>query len=59
MHRPQSPARQRFWPNALPGGFGLSGLRSARDFTATGSASATVAIVDSNAESDLATYRST
>ncbi|MDX3195992.1 putative Ig domain-containing protein [Streptomyces sp. MN03-5084-2B] len=50
-------------PNALPGGFGPSGLRSAYNLTATGSASATVAIVDANddpnAESDLATYRST
>ncbi|MEV5720565.1 putative Ig domain-containing protein [Amycolatopsis mediterranei] len=50
-------------PNALPGGFGPSGLRSAYNLTASGSASATVAIVDSNddpnAESDLATYRST
>ncbi len=50
-------------PNALPSGFGPSGLRSAYNLTASGSASATVAIVDSNddpnAESDLAAYRST
>src|SRR5690349_10705628 len=50
-------------PNALPSGFGPSGLRSAYNLTTNGSASATVAIVDSNddpnAESDLATYRST
>ncbi|MFC5098923.1 hypothetical protein [Amycolatopsis plumensis] len=50
-------------PNALPSGFGPSGLRSAYNLTASGSASATVAIVDAyddpNAESDLATYRST
>ncbi|MEU4247754.1 putative Ig domain-containing protein [Amycolatopsis sp. NPDC026612] len=50
-------------PNALPGGFGPSGLRSAYNLTASGSSSATVAIVDSNddpnAEADLATYRST
>jgi hypothetical protein len=50
-------------PNALPSGFGPSGLRSAYNLTASGSASATVAIVDSNddpnAEADLATYRST
>ncbi|MGW4523634.1 putative Ig domain-containing protein [Amycolatopsis sp. NPDC004378] len=50
-------------PNALPSGFGPSGLRSAYNLTASGSSSATVAIVDSNddpnAESDLATYRST
>ncbi len=50
-------------PDALPSGFGPSGLRSAYNLTSTGSASATVAIVDSNddpnAESDLATYRST
>ncbi|MBE8517284.1 hypothetical protein ILP97_07165 [Amycolatopsis sp. H6(2020)] len=50
-------------PDALPSGFGPSGLRSAYNLTASGSASATVAIVDSNddpnAESDLATYRST
>ncbi|WP_410592907.1 putative Ig domain-containing protein [Amycolatopsis sp. lyj-23] len=50
-------------PNALPSGFGPSGLRSAYNLTGSGSASATVAIVDSNddpnAEADLATYRST
>ena len=48
---------------ALPSGYGPSDLRSAYNLTASGSASATVAIVDSNddpnAESDLATYRST
>ncbi|MGW4399571.1 putative Ig domain-containing protein [Amycolatopsis nivea] len=50
-------------PGALPSGFGPSDLRSAYNLTAAGSASATVAIVDSNddpnAESDLASYRST
>nr|WP_225956730.1 putative Ig domain-containing protein [Amycolatopsis lexingtonensis] len=50
-------------PNALPGGFGPTDLRAAYNLTAGGSASATVAIVDSNddpnAESDLAAYRST
>jgi hypothetical protein len=48
---------------SLPSGYGPSDLRSAYNLTAGGSASATVAIVDSNddpnAESDLATYRST
>ena len=48
---------------ALPSGYGPSDLRSAYNLTASGSAAATVAIVDSNddpnAESDLATYRST
>jgi hypothetical protein len=55
--------RAALTPNALPSGFGPSGLRSAYNLTASGSASATVAIVDSNddpnAEADLATYRST
>ncbi len=50
-------------PGALPSGFGPADLRSAYNLTAAGSASATVAIVDSNddpnAESDLASYRST
>ncbi|MGW7530998.1 putative Ig domain-containing protein [Amycolatopsis sp. NPDC054798] len=50
-------------PGALPGGFGPADLRSAYNLTAAGSASATVAIIDSNddpnAESDLASYRST
>ncbi|GAB3376815.1 putative Ig domain-containing protein [Amycolatopsis echigonensis] len=50
-------------PGALPSGFGPSDLRSAYNLTAAGSSSATVAIVDSNddpnAESDLASYRST
>lgn len=50
-------------PGALPGGFGPADLRSAYNLTAAGSAAATVAIVDSNddpnAESDLASYRST
>ncbi|KAA2253974.1 hypothetical protein F0L68_32140 [Solihabitans fulvus] len=49
-------------PN-LPGGYGPTDLRSAYNLTASGSGTATVAIVDSNddpnAESDLATYRST
>ncbi|WP_093573586.1 putative Ig domain-containing protein [Amycolatopsis rubida] len=49
-------------PGALPSGFGPADLRSAYNLTAAGSASATVAIVDSNddpnAESDLASYRS-
>ena len=48
---------------ALPSGYGPSDLRSAYNLTASGSATATVAIIDSNddpnAESDLATYRST
>lgn len=55
--------RAQLAPDALPGGFGPSDLRSAYNLTASGSASATVAIVDSNddpnAESDLASYRST
>lgn len=50
-------------PGVLPSGFGPADLRSAYNLTAAGSASATVAIVDSNddpnAESDLASYRST
>ncbi|WP_409179296.1 putative Ig domain-containing protein [Amycolatopsis sp. VS8301801F10] len=50
-------------PGALPSGFGPADLRSAYNLTAAGSSSATVAIVDSNddpnAESDLASYRST
>ncbi|MFE0028717.1 putative Ig domain-containing protein [Amycolatopsis sp. NPDC059021] len=49
-------------PNAAPSGYGPTDLRSAYNLTATGSASATVAIVDAyddpNAESDLASYRS-
>ncbi|NBH04887.1 putative Ig domain-containing protein [Amycolatopsis sp. SID8362] len=55
--------RAQLAPNALPSGFGPTDLRSAYNLTASGSASATVAIVDSNddpnAESDLAAYRST
>jgi subtilase family serine protease len=50
-------------PNAAPSGYGPADLRSAYSLTSSGSASATVAIVDSNddpaAESDLASYRST
>ncbi|HKN51041.1 MAG TPA: putative Ig domain-containing protein [Amycolatopsis sp.] len=50
-------------PDALPSGFGPTDLRSAYNLTASGSASATVAIVDANddpnAETDLSTYRST
>ncbi len=50
-------------PGALPSGFGPTDLRSAYNLTASGSSAATVAIVDSNddpnAESDLASYRST
>ena len=50
-------------PNALPSGYGPSDLRSAYALTASGSGSQTVAIVDAyddpNAESDLASYRST
>jgi subtilase family serine protease len=49
--------------NALPNGFGPADLRSAYGLTTTGSAAMTVAVVDAyddpNAESDLATYRST
>ncbi|MGH3549820.1 MAG: Ig-like domain repeat protein [Pseudonocardiaceae bacterium] len=49
--------------NVAPNGFGPADLRSAYNLTATGSATMTVAIVDAfddpNAESDLATYRST
>jgi hypothetical protein len=50
-------------PDAAPSGYGPTDLRSAYNLTASGSASATVAIVDSNddpaAESDLGSYRST
>jgi hypothetical protein len=49
--------------NALPNGFGPADLRDAYNLTTTGSAAMTVAIIDAyddpNAESDLATYRST
>ena len=49
--------------NALPNGYGPADLHSAYGLTNTGSAAMTVAIVDAfddpNAESDLATYRST
>ncbi|GAA4527628.1 putative Ig domain-containing protein [Amycolatopsis samaneae] len=55
--------RARLAPNAAPSGYGPTDLRSAYNLTASGSASATVAIVDAyddpNAESDLASYRST
>ncbi|WP_439381310.1 putative Ig domain-containing protein [Amycolatopsis lexingtonensis] len=55
--------RAQLSPDALPSGFGPTDLRSAYKLTTSGSASATVAIVDSNddpnAESDLAAYRST
>ncbi len=48
---------------AIPSGYGPSDLRSAYKLTSNGSASQTIAIVDAqddpNAESDLATYRST
>lgn len=47
--------------NSTPSGYGPTDLRSAYKVTSTGSSSYTVAIVDSygysNAESDLATYR--
>ncbi len=47
---------------ATPAGYGPASLRSAYNLTATGSASATVAVVDAyddpNAENDLAVYRS-
>ncbi|AHH98412.1 putative Ig domain-containing protein [Kutzneria albida] len=56
-------AQQHLAPNALPSGLGPTDLRSAYNLTASGSSSATVAIVDAqddpNAESDLASYRST
>lgn len=49
--------------NVAPPGFGPADLRSAYQLTTSGSAAMTVAIVDAfddpNAESDLATYRST
>jgi len=50
-------------PNVTPSGYGPTALRSAYNVTATGSSATVVAIVDAygypNAESDLATYRST
>jgi subtilase family serine protease len=50
-------------PNATPAGLGPAQLRDAYKITGTGSASTIIAIVDAfgypNAESDLATYRST
>jgi subtilase family serine protease len=50
-------------PNATPSGYGPVDLRSAYNLTASGSSTATVAIVDAyddpKAEADLATYRST
>jgi subtilase family serine protease len=50
-------------PNATPAGLGPAQLRDAYKITSTGSASTIIAIVDAfgypNAESDLATYRST
>ncbi|MFL6116157.1 MAG: peptidase S8, partial [Catenulispora sp.] len=50
-------------PNALPSGLGRSDLVSAYNLPSTGGSGQTVAIVDAqddpNAESDLATYRST
>jgi subtilase family serine protease len=50
-------------PNALPSGYGRTDLVSAYALPATGGSGQTVAIVDAqddpNAESDLATYRST
>jgi subtilase family serine protease len=49
--------------NVAPRGFGPADLRSAYNLTTTGHAAMTVAIIDAyddpNAESDLATYRST
>src|SRR5579859_1583648 len=55
----ESPAQS----NALPPGYGPSDLRSAYNVTGSGAASTVVAIVDAygytNAESDLAVYRST
>ncbi|MGH3769262.1 MAG: Ig-like domain repeat protein [Pseudonocardiaceae bacterium] len=49
--------------NVVPSGYGPADLRSAYNLTGSGSAAMTVAIVDAyndpNAESDLATYRST
>jgi Subtilase family len=50
-------------PNATPSGLGPAQLRDAYKITGTGSSSTIIAIVDAlgypNAESDLATYRST
>jgi subtilase family serine protease len=50
-------------PNATPAGLGPTQLRSAYKITSNGSSAITIAIVDAfgypNAESDLATYRST
>ena len=50
-------------PNATPSGLGPTQLRDAYKITGTGSSATTIAIVDAfgypNAESDLATYRST
>ncbi|HEX2687860.1 MAG TPA: S53 family peptidase [Kofleriaceae bacterium] len=50
-------------PNATPSGLGPTQLRDAYKITGTGSSSTVIAIVDAfgypNAESDLATYRST
>jgi subtilase family serine protease len=50
-------------PNATPAGLGPAQLRDAYKITSNGSAAVTIAIVDAfgypNAESDLATYRST
>jgi subtilase family serine protease len=50
-------------PNATPAGLGPTQLRAAYKITGNGSSATTIAIVDAfgypNAESDLATYRST
>jgi hypothetical protein len=50
-------------PNATPAGLGPAQLRDAYKITSAGSSAVTIAIVDAfgypNAESDLATYRST
>jgi subtilase family serine protease len=50
-------------PNATPAGLGPAQLRDAYKITSAGSSSVTIAIVDAfgypNAETDLATYRST
>ncbi|HET7502858.1 MAG TPA: S53 family peptidase [Kofleriaceae bacterium] len=56
-------ANGRPQPNATPAGLGPAQLRDAYKITGTGSSSTVIAIVDAfgypNAESDLATYRST
>ena len=58
-----NPIERAATPNIVPSGFGPADLRAAYKVTATGSSTTIVAIVDAygyaNAESDLATYRST